>query len=110
VLTPRSSTNGSSSPTHCSGGPCRNPLPVAAKPPETLSSRRISLGSRPAAIAASSTMRLPRSRSPSRRYDRVGSQPSAFRPMRRSIRGLYAPSQIGMSWAGSGPRLAPHTR
>ena len=35
----------------------------------------------------------------------AGSQPSALRPMRRSIRGLYAPSQIGTSCAGAGPAL-----
>jgi hypothetical protein len=36
--------------------------------------------------------------------------PSALRPVSRSMRGLYAPSQIAMSCAGSGPRLAPRTR
>lgn len=84
----------------------------SAEPPgtPTLSRRRTSLGSRPAPSAASSMMALPRARSPSLRYPSEGSQPSALVPMSRSIRGLSAPSQMGMSWAGAGPRRAPTTR
>ena len=52
---------------------------------------------------------LPAARSPGCRPGREGSQPSAFAPVSRSMRGLYAPSQIGTSWAGAGPRLAPCT-
>ena len=40
---------------------------------------------------------------------REGSQPSPMRPMSRCILGFVAPTQIGMSCAGAGPRFAPST-
>ena len=48
--------------------------------------------------------------SPGFMYASDGTQPSPLRPVRRSMRGLYAPIQIGMLCAGAGPRFAPLTR
>jgi len=62
----------------------------------------------PVLAAASSIVSLPmRSASTESRRAREGSQPSASRPTRRSIRGLTAPTQIGIGCAGCGPRFAP---
>ena len=68
-------------------------------------------GSRPAPVAASSITRLPSAShwyvTPGRRD---GTHPSALRPIRSSILGLYAPTQIPMSCAGRGPVLTPASR
>ena len=49
VVTPCSSVSPANSSTHCSGGPARKPADERANVPFTLSMRRISAGSRPAA-------------------------------------------------------------
>lgn len=109
---PCSSTRSVSSRTHCRGGPSRKPAPVPVNRPETFSNRRTRAGSRPAAVAPSSTSALSPARSagPFGRYASEGSQPSAVRPTSRSSLGLYAPTQIPTGCAGAGPRLAPTTR
>ena len=99
VPIPSSSASRASSSTHCAGRRARQ---------TTFSSRRIARGSRPAStrglvdrgVARGQVARL-------RGTAGSGSQPSALRPVRRSMRGLYAPIQIPTSCSGAGPRAAP---
>src|SRR5690606_32029016 len=89
VDTPCSSVTSAICSAHWRGEPRRNPPPPSAlKPPPTLSRRRTARGSRPASSAAASIVALPRARASKLwRYGRDGSQPSAFAPTRRSMRG-----------------------
>ena len=84
---------------------------LSSAPTAMAESMLIGGNSRPAASAASSILALPSVIAPNDpRYCNDGSHPSAFSPVSCSIRGLSAPSQMAMSWAGAGPRFAPSTR
>ena len=67
-------------------------------------------GSRPAPAAASSIRAWAAASRSGGTYGDDGTQPSASRPIRASMRGPKAPTQIPIGWAGAGPGLTPATR
>ena len=97
-----------SSSTQCSTGPCSQPVTVAVgdRPAEVGDPHDVA-GSRPAARAASSIAAWRAGTSSSGSRGRLGIQPSAARPTRRSIRGPYAPSQMPIACAGGGTAVRP---
>jgi len=109
ALMPSPSASPASSSAHWPGGPCRNPLLLGVISPLMLSSRRMPPGWRPAGCCrlvddGIARGEFPRLEVAQRRQPAVCAWPASA-----SIRGLYAPSQIPMSWAGAGPRFAPFT-
>ncbi len=69
--------------------------------------RRIAGGSRPAATAARSMIALLSIALIGGTYDIEGIQPSPILPARASAFGPTTPSQMPISWAGTGPPWAP---
>ena len=90
------------------GRPCRNPCrrTTAAEVEQPTDLARVAAGRLRRLVDASRCRRRGR-RAAGSPGSAATRRPCA--PTRPSIRGLYAPSQIGMSCAGAGPRLAPST-